>query len=99
MVGSKSTSIEVEESIVNFLNYLSVERALAKNTVKSYETDLTKLSVFCTKHQLAVSDFGEVAFTKYLGFLRSAENLLSEASIARNVVALRTFLSFLQKTP
>lgn len=97
MVGSKSTSIEVEESIVNFLNYLSVERGLAKNTVKSYETDLTKLSVFCRKNQLAVSDFGEVAFTKYLGFLRSAENSLSEASIARNVVALRTFLSFLQK--
>lgn len=97
MVGKSTTSIEVNSSIEQFLDFLSVERGLARNTLNSYRTDLGKFQQFCLENELNFSDFKEVAFTKYLAFLRSAKNGLSESSIARNVVALRTFLSFLQR--
>jgi integrase/recombinase XerD len=97
MVGKSTTSIEVNSSIEQFLDFLSVERGLARNTLNSYRTDLSKFQQFCSENGLNFSDFKEVAFTKYLAFLRSAKNGLSESSIARNVVALRTFLSFLQR--
>jgi integrase/recombinase XerD len=38
-----------------------------------------------------------VAFTKYLAAIRSGADSLTESSIARNVVAIRTFYLFLQK--
>jgi integrase/recombinase XerD len=97
MADKKLASIEVGQLIEQFLDYLLVERGLARNTLKSYQTDLHRFSEFLHQNNLHVSDFQEVAFTKYLAAIRSGADSLTESSIARNVVAIRTFYLFLQK--
>jgi integrase/recombinase XerD len=97
MADKKLASIEVGQLIEQFLDYLLVERGLARNTLKSYQTDLHRFSEFLHQNNLQVSDFQEVAFTKYLAAIRSGADSLTESSIARNVVAIRTFYLFLQK--
>ena len=97
MADKKLASIEVGQLIEQFLDYLLVERGLARNTLKSYQTDLHRFSEFLHQNGLLVTDFQEVAFTKYLAVIRSGADSLTESSIARNVVAIRTFYLFLQK--
>ena len=97
MADKKLASIEVGQLIEQFLDYLLVERGLARNTLKSYQTDLHRFSEFLKQNKLLVTDFQEVAFTKYLAAIRSGADSLTESSIARNVVAIRTFYLFLQK--
>ena len=97
MADKKLASIEVGQLIEQFLDYLLVERGLARNTLKSYQADLHRFSEFLRLNNLQVSDFQEVAFTKYLAAIRSGADSLTESSIARNVVAIRTFYLFLQK--
>ena len=97
MADKKLASIEVGQLIEQFLDYLLVERGLARNTLKSYQTDLHRFAQFLKQNKLLVRDFQEVAFTKYLAAIRSGADSLTESSIARNVVAIRTFYLFLQK--
>lgn len=97
MADKKLASIEVGQLIEQFLDYLLVERGLARNTLKSYQADLHRFAKFLLQNNLQVSDFQEVAFTKYLAAIRSGLDSLTESSIARNVVAIRTFYLFLQK--
>ena len=97
MADKKLASIEVGQLIEQFLDYLLVERGLARNTLKSYQTDLHRFAQFLKQNELLVTDFQEVAFTKYLAVIRSGADSLTETSIARNVVAIRTFYLFLQK--
>ncbi len=97
MADKQLASIEVGQLIEQFLDYLLVERGLARNTLKSYQTDLNRFSEFLKQNKLLVTDFQEVAFTKYLAAIRSGADSLTESSIARNVVAIRTFYLFLQK--
>ena len=97
MADKQLASIEVGQLIEQFLDYLLVERGLARNTLKSYQADLHRFSEFLRLNNLQVSDFQEVAFTKYLAAIRSGADSLTESSIARNVVAIRTFYLFLQK--
>ena len=97
MADKKLASIEVGQLIEQFLDYLLVERGLARNTLKSYQADLHRFAQFLKQNRLLVTDFQEVAFTKYLAAIRSGADSLTESSIARNVVAIRTFYLFLQK--
>ena len=97
MADKKLASIEVGQLIEQFLDYLLVERGLARNTLKSYQADLHRFAQFLLQNNLQVTDFQEVAFTKYLAAIRSGADSLTESSIARNVVAIRTFFLFLQK--
>ena len=97
MADKKLASIEVGQLIEQFLDYLLVERGLARNTLKSYQADLHRFAQFLLQNNLQVTDFQEVAFTKYLAAIRSGADSLTESSIARNVVAIRTFYLFLQK--
>ena len=97
MADKKLASIEVGQLIEQFLDYLLVERGLARNTLKSYQADLHRFAQFLLQNNLQVIDFQEVAFTKYLAAIRSGADSLTESSIARNVVAIRTFYLFLQK--
>ena len=91
MADKKLASIEVGQLIEQFLDYLLVERGLARNTLKSYQADLHRFAQFLLQNNLQVTDFQEVAFTKYLAAIRSGADSLTESSIARNVVAIRTF--------
>ncbi len=76
----------------DFLDYLRGECHLAANSIEAYGRDMRRFVEWVGKRRL-----GELTITdlsSYMGVLRSFE--LAPASIARNIVAVRTFFKFLQ---
>lgn len=81
----------MEERLSHFLNYISIEKGLSKNTIESYARDLKKLaSYFEDKNP---SDITRRDILQFLSFLNKEG--LSPVSVARNIVALRSFYRFL----
>jgi integrase/recombinase XerD len=76
-----------------FLNYLSVERGLSKNTLDAYRNDLKKLSDFSAKNGkdlLSLQPDDLAAFVRFLN-----DKGLEAKSIARALVAVRGLFKFL----
>ncbi|MCM8780636.1 MAG: site-specific tyrosine recombinase XerD [Candidatus Omnitrophica bacterium] len=86
----------MQELVEFFLNYLSVERGLAQNTVTSYQRDLNFYIDF-----LKSQSIGEIAsttkkdITNFMLFQK--DRGLSTNSIARRLAAIKGFYKFLVK--
>lgn len=78
-----------------FLNHCAVERGLSKNTVAAYRRDLDKFVIFLSEAKLAIAEATSANIIDFAGFLRNSG--LSESSIARHVVAIRSLYAFLSK--
>lgn len=87
-VGWKST-------LRDFKAHLRVERGLADNTLDAYSRDLTRYAnwMACTLGLLHPREVGLVHIRKFI-YTLTVELLLSHASVARNVAAIRTFHAF-----
>ena len=80
--------------IREYLSFLQVEKGLAKNSVESYERDLTKLRVWAEKNNFEILNLTRQDLREWLIDLAGAR--LSENSKRRIVSALRGFYKFLQ---
>lgn len=82
-----------------FLSHVQFERGLAQNTVDAYRRDLEVWRRFLTERKLDVGDVTSAKVTDYLGRLRDgrppAAAPYSPASVARMLVAVRSFYRFL----
>jgi integrase/recombinase XerD len=77
-----------------YLNYLLIEKGLAKKTIESYSSDLTRyLNFLKTKRIKTISDADTPAILKHLISLRNAG--LGSKSRARHLVTIRGFYRFL----
>ncbi len=77
-----------------FIDYLSVERGLAANTLEAYKMDLTKFSNFLDRESTtSIQGAGSKDVINYLIYLRKSK--LAIRSISRNLVAIRMFYKFL----
>ena len=78
----------------NFLNYLIVERGLAKNTVESYSRDLQKFIDYLEKRNIRdLSALDNITIMSFLLELKSQG--LSSRTTGRNLSAIRMFFKFL----
>lgn len=83
-----------KELIEFFIDYLSLERGLAYNTIVSYRYDLSKYYEFVVqKRNLTFQTVNSEIFSEYHHYLGSIQ--LSVNSIFRNLVALKMFYRFL----
>ena len=78
-----------------FLNHCAVERGLSKNTIAAYRRDLDKFLLFLEGQNLTISQTTTMQISEFNGFLRQSQ--LSESSIARHIVAVRSLYAFLSK--
>ena len=80
-----------EELLKRFLNYLAVEKGLAKNTLESYERDLRKYF-----HFMKAKSVGDISRTDVVSFQAhlSAEGIATP-STARSLSAIRGFHKYL----
>ena len=79
-----------------FLNYLSVEKGLANNSIEAYRQDLTHYGEFLS--QKKVQDLGRVKRDEIMQFLLSEKDRgLETSSLARRLVAVKLFHRFLFK--
>jgi len=84
----------MDELIESFLNYLSVERGLAKNTIISYREDLGAYSGFLKSSGVdTFSKVNRAAVTDFMFFRK--DKGLAPNSIARSLAAIRMFHRFL----
>jgi len=80
-----------QELLDNFLNYVSVEKGLARNTREAYERDLQKYLVFMkSKEPDGVTRADVVSFIAHL-----SSDGISTASVARCLAAVRGFHKYL----
>lgn len=75
-----------------FLQYLTIQRRLAANTVAAYEADLRSFLRF---HPLAVISVSREQIQRY--FLYCHQRQISARSNARRLAALRAFFQYLQQ--
>jgi integrase/recombinase XerD len=79
-----------------FLNYLSVEKGLAQNTLDAYRQDLFRYSEFLKKEKIA--DWDKVGRPHILKFLAAeGRRGLESSSIARGLVSVKLFHRYLTK--
>lgn len=77
-----------------FMNYLSVERGLANNTLESYERDLTHyLNYLKDEGILQLKDSKKTHITQYL--LQLKQQGRATATISRTMVSIRSIYQFL----
>lgn len=83
-----------ERYIEEFLLYLTVEKGLADNSIKSYTHDLKKYFQFLKKKKIA--DFDAITREHIVLFLKGLKtDSLSAKTIARNLVAIKLLHRFL----
>lgn len=86
----------MRELIDSFLNYLSVERGLAQNTLVSYQNDLTAYVNFLTTSSIdALSQTKKNDIINFM--LYQKDKGLSPNSVARSLAAIRMFYRFLAR--
>lgn len=85
---------KLEENLESFLDYLSIERGLAQNTIVSYRYDLIKYISFLKKKKIgSFNQTNKVLVNNYFVYLRGKG--LEINSISRNLVAVKMFYRFL----
>jgi len=82
----------VDTTITVFLNYLKVEKGLAKNTMEAYTRDLAKFAVFAAKRQRGLTEIRRDDIVDFLASLYRQK--LDSSSVARHLVSLRNFFRF-----
>lgn len=86
----------MKELIDSFLDYLSVERALAKNTIVAYRADLNFYLSFIDKRLIPV--LSKVTKNDIVEFMLSQKGQgISPTSISRRLAAIRMFHRFLAR--
>ncbi len=85
----------MKQCLSEFLNYLSVERGLAKNTLTAYEHDLVSYREYL-KDAMGLTGFEAVQRDHVTGYMQHQKSSgLSTTSICRSLAAIRTFHRFL----
>ncbi|HBV96885.1 MAG: recombinase XerD [Peptococcaceae bacterium BICA1-7] len=84
----------MDREIKDFLNFLAIERGLARNTVISYKSDLNFFKSFCLQKSYSpLGAGGRTAIAAYL--LQLKKEGRSPATISRRLAALKSLYGFL----
>lgn len=83
----------MENLLEEYIDYLVVEKGLAKNSIEAYRRDLTKFETFLNENQANFAGANRSDILSYLVSIRKSG--ISSRSSARNIVAIRMFYRFL----
>jgi integrase/recombinase XerD len=89
----------VREAISNFLDYLTVEKGLSRNTIEAYRNDLQQLADFMNEEarKLGIippwAAFNRQSMLRYLLSLK--ERNYAPTTVARKVAAVKSFFGFM----
>jgi integrase/recombinase XerD len=84
----------MEEYVEKFMNYLAVERGLAKNTLESYGRDLKQFQLYLSKQPS--KDICKSSKATIVGYLQALQREgKSVSTVSRNVAALKCFFQYL----
>ena len=85
--------MKFENALQSFLDHLTIERGLSRNSISAYRRDLAKFSDFLDKEKL---DFESLTENEIISFEVWLKGLgMAVTSINRNVSALKSFYKYL----
>ncbi|MHB2154242.1 tyrosine recombinase XerC [Caldithrix abyssi] len=89
----------MDKHIRDFLRYLFLERRYARNTIRSYGTDLLQFEEFLEQHFTATNIPWSLVDKRVIRFflIRLQEQKISKRSIARKLATLKSFFRYLLK--
>ena len=90
----------VSDHLTDFFNYLSIEKGLASNTTEAYRRDLERFFHYLSINQLNLAQVTAEELVGYVSWLRGRSNTefkIGESSIARNIISLRSYFTYLSK--
>jgi len=83
----------MDDLMQEFLNYITVERGLARNTIQAYERDLHQFAAYL--NEVSIEDLTQVQAKILVDYLRRLQqNNLRATSIARKLAAIRSFFQY-----
>ena len=88
------------DHLADFFNYLSIEKGLASNTISAYRLDIDKFFHYLSTNQLSLENITPEQLSSYVAWLRGMENTefkIGESSIARNIISIRSYFTYLAK--
>jgi len=88
------------DHLADFFNYLSIEKGLASNTISAYRLDIEKFFHYLSTNQLLLEQVTPEHLSSYVAWLRGMENTefkIGESSIARNIISIRSYFTYLAK--
>jgi integrase/recombinase XerD len=88
------------DHLADFFNYLSIEKGLASNTISAYRLDIEKFFHYLSTNQLSLEQVTPEQLSSYVAWLRGMENTefkIGESSIARNIISIRNYFTYLAK--
>lgn len=86
----------MQSQLLNYVNYLAVEKGLSKNTLDSYRRDLKKFLTYIKKQEISRLDaINRTIINGYLGELKN--NGTAASSISRTIASIRSFFNFLMQ--
>ena len=88
------------EKLADFFNYLSIEKGLSRNTTDAYRRDLDRFFHYLSINQLSPAQVSTNDLSLYVAWLRGMNNSefkIGESSIARNIISVRSYFSYLAK--
>ncbi|MFC2165921.1 site-specific tyrosine recombinase XerD [Acidobacteriota bacterium] len=89
----KDNPSSFEGVLKTFLDFLSVEKGLAANTILSYSRDLQKLFLFFNKEKIPWMSAKETDLVKFIHHM--SKSGLSARSLARLISSMKSFYRFL----
>lgn len=88
------------DHLADFFNYLSIEKGLASKTISAYRLDIKKFFHYLSTNQLSLEQVTQEQLSSYVAWLRGMENIefkIGESSIARNIISIRSYFTYLAK--
>jgi integrase/recombinase XerD len=88
------------DHLADFFNYLSIEKGLSSNTISAYRLDIEKFFHYLSTNQLSLEQVSPEQLSFYVAWLRGMENTefkIGESSIARNIISIRSYFTYLAK--
>jgi integrase/recombinase XerD len=86
----------MNENVQEFLNYISVERGLARNTVQAYERDLLQFAAYLP--EIGIENVAEVNAQTLVEYLRHLQRQqLAAASVSRKLAAIKSFFHYVTR--
>ncbi|MBU1262360.1 site-specific integrase, partial [bacterium] len=78
-----------------FIQYISIERGLSRNTVVAYKRDLVQFGSFLRKKRRSFNKIDTILLLEFMSYLK--QGLLSSSSILRKMASLKAFFRFLMQ--
>ncbi len=84
----------MQKQLINYTNYLAVEKGLAKNTLESYQRDLNKFITYLQKQKISHPKLVDrEALNQFIGFLKKEG--FATSTISRCIASIRSFFNYL----